>query len=67
MDPHGAMSDILMNYGYADDVYMLYRSGILGGSDGARNFMPSTNIRRSEVAAVVCRMLGYDRQEFTLE
>jgi len=37
-------------------VYRLYRAGILTGSDDKGTFLPSSNIKRSEVAAIVTRM-----------
>ncbi len=62
----GSIPDVLMSSEYAADIYRLYRLGILGGSDAARNFFPDSNIRRSEVAAIICRLLGFEIQEFTL-
>ncbi len=48
------------------DVYLLYRAGVLtGGDDGS--FRPSDPIRRSEVAAMVVRVLiGAERVHFSL-
>lgn len=63
----GAIPDVPMSGKYADDIYTLYRLGVLGGSDAARNFKPTTNIQRSEVAAIICRMLDVDRKSFTLD
>ena len=37
-------------------IQSLYNSGIVVGSDTARNFKPDTNIKRSEAAAIICRM-----------
>lgn len=62
----GAIPDVTMSSEYAADIYKLYRLGILGGSDAARNFFPEGNIKRSEVAAIICRLLGFEVQEFTL-
>ena len=64
----GAIADVDMSAGYAADVYRLYRAGVLTGSNNAHDFKPNTNIRRSEVAAIVTRMAKPDlRQSFTVE
>ncbi|MBQ8836129.1 MAG: S-layer homology domain-containing protein [Clostridia bacterium] len=48
-------------------IYKLYRAGIVGGVDAARNCNPNANIKRSEVAAVLTRMMNKAaRIEFTL-
>jgi len=48
-------------------IYKLYRAGIVGGVDAARNCNPEANIKRSEVAAVLTRMMNKSaRIEFTL-
>lgn len=62
----GSIPDVPMNLSYASEIYALYRAGIFSGSDAARNFKPNDNIKRSEVATIVCRMCGYERQEFSL-
>lgn len=62
----GAIPDVPMSSSYADDIYTLYRLGVLGGSDAARNFRPDSNILRSEVSAILCRLIDVDRQSFTL-
>lgn len=49
-------------------VYMLYRAGILTGSDAKGTFNPNSNIKRSEVATVVIRMADPSlREKFTLK
>lgn len=62
----GAVPDVPINSEYAADIYKLYRLGIIGGSNSAREFFPDSNIKRSEVAAIICRLLGFEIQEFTL-
>lgn len=48
-------------------IYKLYRAGIVGGVDAQRNCNPDANIKRSEVAAVLTRMMyKAARIEFTL-
>ena len=62
----GAIPDVSMEDDYANEIYAFYRSGILGGSDDARNFYPDSSIKRSEVATILSRIIGNNRQEFTL-
>ena len=38
-------------------IYMFYRAGILSGVDAKGTFNPSDNIKRSEVAAILIRMM----------
>lgn len=45
---------------YRDDILALYRRGILNGMDASGSFFPNTTIRRSEVAAVVTRIVDPD-------
>ena len=64
----GAIPDVPMTYQYADDVYTLYRLGVLTGSDAAHSFRPESNIQRCEVAAIVARLGEPDYlQSFTLK
>ncbi len=49
-DYHGANS-------FAPEVYLLYRAGIVGGVDAQHNCKPNTNIKRSEVATILARMM----------
>lgn len=62
----GTIPDVSMNHKYADEIYTFYRAGILSGSDEARSFKPKDFIKRSEVAAILCRMMGEDLQSFSL-
>ncbi len=64
----GAIPDVPMTYRHAEDIYTLYRLGVLTGSDAARSFRPETNIQRCEVAAIVARLGEPDyMQSFTLK
>lgn len=40
-----------------DAIYMMYRAGILNGNDAKGTFRPDSNIKRSEVAAIISRMM----------
>jgi len=42
---------------YAEAIRALYRAGIVGGSDAAGTFKPSDNIKRSEAAAIITRVI----------
>lgn len=56
----GAIPDVPMSHPYAGDIYLLYRLGVLTGSDAARSFLPASNIQRSEVAAILMRLADPD-------
>ena len=47
---------------YYDEIYTLYRAGIINGSDKNGSFLPASNIKRSEVAAIVVRMMEPERR-----
>ena len=40
-----------------ENVYRLYRAGVLTGMDEAGNFFPESKVRRCEVAAIVSRLI----------
>lgn len=65
--PDGSIPDVAMTDANAADVYLLYRLGVLAGSDAAHSFKPGSDILRSEVAAIACRLLDEGRQSFTME
>lgn len=51
-----------------ESVYLLYRAGVLTGSDSKGTFLPESNIQRCEVAAIVSRMAVPElRQLVTLD
>ena len=63
----GAIPDVPMDYPGAAAIYKLYRAGILQGNDDAHTCLPEANIRRSEVAAILTRMMNPDvRIEFSI-
>ena len=64
----GAIPDVPMDYQNAEAIYTLYRAGIVQGVDGG-DFRcdPESNIKRSEVATVLARILSEDaRVSFTI-
>lgn len=52
-----AIPDVKSAEEYAPAVYLLYRAGILVGSDSSGSFNPDSNIKRSEVATIASRMV----------
>lgn len=52
----GQIPDVKMDMDGADEVYMLYRAGILTGNNARGKFAPETPIERSAVSAIVTRM-----------
>ena len=64
---NNAIPDVKMNDTYAEEIYTFYRAGILTGSDAKGTFNPDSNIKRSEVAAILIRMYDTNaRQAVTL-
>lgn len=55
--PDGSILDVKDNAPYAIYVYKMYRAGILTGVDALHNCKPEDNIKRSEVAAIISRMM----------
>ena len=59
--------DVKITDGNATQIYAFYRAGILTGSDLKGTFYPNSNIKRSEVAAILTRMFEKDaRKTITL-
>ena len=55
--PDNAIPDVDIGDEYAAEIYRLYRSGITIGSDKQGNFYPERSIKRSEVAAIITRIV----------
>jgi len=53
----GSIPDVSMMHPQAAAIYKLYRAGILQGNDEMHNCNPSASIKRSEVAAILTRMM----------
>ncbi len=60
--PDGSILDVDGKAPYAIYVYKLYRAGIVTGVDAAHNCKPDANIKRSEVATIISRMLNEDER-----
>ncbi len=64
---NNSIPDVDISDDYAEGIYKLYRAGVLQGSDSARNAFPDDTIKRSEVAAILTRMMDSSRRiTFTL-
>ena len=62
-----SIPDVPMTRAYAPEIYKLYRAGILHGSDEEHSCKPLDNIKRSEVAAILSRMMDETKRvKFTL-
>ena len=63
----GAIPDVAMTDAHAEEIYLLYRAGVLTGSDSYGTFKPDSNIQRSEVAAIIVRMaIPTERKQISL-
>ena len=60
--PDGSIPDVPMTRAEAPEIYKLYRAGILQGSDDRHSCKPDDNIKRSEVAAILTRMMFVDKR-----
>ncbi len=65
--PDDSIPDVDMRAEFSYEIYMLYRAGILAGSDELRSALPYDNIKRSEVATIAARMIDPSRRvSFTM-
>ena len=63
-----AIPDVQIAVGEANPIYTLYRAGILTGDAISYTYRPHENIRRSEVATLLARMMNpSERYHLTLE
>lgn len=56
--------DVKIGDAYSGEIYTFYRAGILTGNDAKGTFKPDSNISRSEVAAIVTRMLDSGARKY---
>ena len=59
---NGAIPDVPMTHPQSAAIYKLYRAGIVQGVDSKYNCNPSSNIKRSEVAAILTRMMNTNKR-----
>ena len=63
-----ALPDVKTGDRYADEIYALYRAGVLNGSDRSGTFYPTSLIRRSEAAAILIRVFDEEaRRTLTMQ
>lgn len=63
-----AIPDVKAGDPYADSIYMLYRAGVLTGSNSRHAFYPNSTISRAEAAVIISRMADKSlRKSFTLQ
>ncbi len=55
-----AIPDVKMTDEAAEEIYLLYRAGVLTGSDSKGSFLPNTFVARSETAAMITRIISPD-------
>jgi len=61
--PDGSIPDVPMEHPQAEAIYKLYRAGILQGTDATYHYCnPASTIKRSEVAAIVARMMDSSKR-----
>ena len=60
--PPGTIPDLRTPTPYSSAVYTLYRAGILSGNDRYGTFNPGSNIRRSEIAAIMVRIANSEER-----
>jgi len=56
----GMIPDVPASHVYADSIYLLYEAGIVRGVDNNYNCKPELFVKRSEVAAILTRMMDED-------
>lgn len=63
----GSIPDVSMSHPQAASIYKLYRAGIVIGVDTKYNCSPNSNIKRSEVSAILTRMMNANKRlSFTI-
>ncbi len=62
--PDNTIPDVKSSDYYGPAVYKLYRAGIVQGVDANYNCNPGSNIKRSEVAAILTRMMDRNARKY---
>ena len=55
--PDSSIPDVSVSHPQAEEIYTLYRAGIVQGTDAEHSCSPDSLIKRSEVAAILTRMM----------
>lgn len=50
------LPDVSTDTQYVEDIFLLYRAGVLTGNDAKGTFTPNATIQRSQAAAIIARM-----------
>ena len=58
-----AIPDVKAGDPYADAIYLLYRAGVLSGSDELGTFYPDSTVTRAEAAVIAARMTDPSRRQ----
>ncbi len=59
--------DVSKKSSYYDEVYMLYKAGVIAGTDSVGTFSPDSTITRAEAATIVTRIIDKNlRRKFIL-
>ena len=59
----GGIPDVPISHPQAFDIYRMYRAGIVQGVDANFSCSPDSNIKRSEVSAILSRMTDPDKRK----
>ena len=63
-----ALPDVTETARFGQNVYRLYRAGVLTGNDGAGTFTPDANITRAQAAAIIVRVvIPSERRIFSID
>ena len=61
--PDDSVPDVKMSHPQSAEIYRLYRAGILTGTGTEGHFEPDNSIKRSEVSAILTRMMNQDARK----
>ncbi len=65
--PEDSIPDLKSGDDWYEEIYSLYRAGIITGSDEAHTFNPYSDVKRSEVSTIIARMFDESvRKSFDL-
>ncbi len=64
----GEIPDVVKGSDFYNVAYALYRAGIVTGADAKHSCLPDSNIKRSEVATILVRMVNKEKRvKFTMK
>jgi hypothetical protein len=52
-----SLPDVNSGTPYSEQIIMLYKAGVLSGSDGIGTFNPSNSVTRAEAATIISRVI----------